>query len=228
MISANFKDKLIATGWYPHLEEYFNSPNWIKLRAFLEEEYNSHQVYPKLTEIFRVLTLPLVDVKVVIVGQDPYHGPGQANGLAFAVNKGQALPPSLRNIFNELSSDLNKNKFLPGTDLLSWHEQGVMLLNTALTVRHGEAGSHSKVGWSELTDIIIKTISDQQRMCVFILWGAAAKAKKPLIDISKHGIIESGHPSPLSCKLFYGTKPFSKTNEILNRYGIKPINWSKQ
>jgi len=225
MINDRFKTSLIEYGWYPYLESYFNSPNWDRLRTFLADEYKKHTCFPKLIDIFQVLKQPLSEVKVVVVGQDPYHGPGQANGLAFAVNKGQIYPPSLRNIFSELKQDTGGQP--DDGSLLGWQAQGVMLLNASLTVRHGQPGSHSDIGWQELTDLIIKTVSDQSPRCVFILWGNHARKKRHLINYMKHGIVESAHPSPLSCRGFYGTKPFSKTNEILTRYGVKPINWSK-
>ena len=224
MISAKFKAELQQFEWFAPLENFFKSPNWVKLSAEVAAAYKSATVYPPINQVFQVLKMNLNEVKVVIVGQDPYHGPGQANGLAFAVNEGNIIPPSLRNVFKELEADLNARVVAKGT-LLGWQRQGVMLLNTSLTVKHGEAGSHSKIGWSELTDLVIKTVSDTSPNCVFILWGAAAKAKKPLIDNMKHGIIESGHPSPLSCKHFFGTKPFSKTNELLKRFKLKEINW---
>lgn len=187
---------------------------------------NSPQVYPPKELIFRALELTTLEkVKVVILGQDPYHGKGEANGLAFSVNKGIKLPPSLRNIYKELETDLGIKPALHG-DLTSWAKQGVLLLNSVLTVKKDKPGSHRNMGWEEYTDSIIKEISDKRENIVFILWGKYAQSKKDLIDGKKHLIIFSSHPSPFSArKGFFGSKPFSKVNKYLTKNGQSKIDW---
>lgn len=193
----------------------------------LEEIYkDGKKIYPPKYHVFRAMELcPLDKVKVVILGQDPYHGPGQANGLAFSVNKGITLPPSLRNIFKELESDLRiKNTY---GDLTSWAKQGVLLLNTVLTVEEGKPGSHYDIGWEKYTDNIIRHLNKKEDI-IFVLWGSKAKAKKLLIDEEKHYILESAHPSPLSCQGFFGCRHFSKINDILVSINKKIINWRNE
>ena len=177
-------------------------------------------------DIFNAFKItPYKSIKAVILGQDPYHEPGQAHGLCFSVKEGTKLPPSLVNIYKELYSDLGIEPSESG-DLTAWAKQGVLLLNTTLTVRRGVANSHSKCGWTEFTDEVIKKISEREKPVVFILWGGNARAKKSLIDLSRHFVIESAHPSPLSCyNGFFGSKPFSRTNEYLKSIGETPIDW---
>ncbi len=187
---------------------------------------SSETVFPPRKEIFRAFSLtPLKKVKVVIIGQDPYHGEGEANGLAFSVNKGIKLPPSLRNIYKELEDDLGIKAPTHG-DLSAWAKQGVLLLNSILTVRENTPGSHRKIGWEEYTDSVIQEISNSKKHIVFILWGKYAQKKKELIDSDKHLIIESPHPSPFSArKGFFGSKPFSRTNKYLRENNISEIDW---
>ena len=187
---------------------------------------NYNNIFPPKKQIFRALELtPFENIKVVILGQDPYHGEGEANGLAFSVNKGIKLPPSLRNIYKELESDLGVKPPIQG-DLTSWAKQGVLLLNSVLTVEKDKPGSHRNIGWEEYTDSIIKEISDKKENIVFILWGKYAQSKKDLIDERKHLVISSPHPSPFSArKGFFGSKPFSTTNTYLKSKGKKEIDW---
>ncbi|MBJ7882453.1 uracil-DNA glycosylase [Gelidibacter salicanalis] len=217
----------IHPSWKNQLQSEFEKPYFKNLTEFVKAEYNTHTCYPKGDAIFNAFNWCTFDaVKVVIIGQDPYHGPGQANGLCFSVNDGIAHPPSLRNIFKELESDLDKPYPLSG-NLEPWAKQGVLLLNATLTVRAGAAGSHQKKGWEIFTDAVIKTVSDQKQDVVFLLWGGFAKQKSKLIDPSKHSIISSGHPSPLSANrgYWFGNKSFSKTNSQLERVDARPIAW---
>ena len=216
----------IADSWKNHLLEEFQKPYFKSLVEFVKEEKNCHVIYPPGNQIFNAFDkCSFEDVRVVIIGQDPYHGPGQANGLCFSVSDGVALPPSLKNIFKEIKSDLGKD--LPPTgNLERWAKQGVLLLNATLTVRANTAGSHQKRGWEEFTDAVIRCISEQKENIVFILWGAYAQKKGEIIDSSKHFVIKSAHPSPFSAASgFFGSKPFSKTNEYLIKNGKKPIDW---
>ena len=198
-----------------------------KLIDFVKKEYAEGTVYPKAENIFRAFELtPFEDVRVVILGQDPYHGAGQAIGLSFAVEKGITLPPSLRNIYKELESDFGSSISNRNGDLSRWAQQGVLLLNATLTVRAGSPGSHQKKGWEEFTDAAIRTLSDEREHIVFILWGNYARTKGAHIDRSKHLVIESPHPSPFSAHTgFFGSKPFSKANEYLEMNWQKPIDW---
>lgn len=217
---------LINNDWDPLLQDEFKQPYYQKLRAFLKNEYANETVYPPMDDIWTAFKLtPFKDVKVVILGQDPYHGPGQAHGLSFSVNPDVKIPPSLRNMFKELVSDVNCE--LPSTGTLTgWAKQGVLMLNTVLTVRKGEAHSHRKQGWEQFTDAVIRHISASDKRVVFILWGRPAQEKKKLIDLSKHAIVVSVHPSPLSARRgFFGSQPYSKTNEILKAWGEAPIDW---
>lgn len=218
----------IGNDWDDVLKDDFSGENYAKIREFLKSEYSAHTIYPSMYDIFNAFKLtPFSKVKVVILGQDPYHGEGQAMGLSFSVPKNKELPPSLKNIYKELKDDLSVNPPDSG-DLTAWAKQGVLLLNTVLTVRAGMANSHAGKGWEILTDDVIKKISCGRKNVVFILWGNNARSKKSLIDKSKHLILESAHPSPLSAyNGFFNSKPFSKTNTYLSARGIEPIDWSK-
>jgi uracil-DNA glycosylase len=214
--------------WLEVLHEEFDKDYMKKLRQFLKEEQDAgHRTYPKNADIFNAFRkTPFDKLKVLILGQDPYHGPNQAHGLSFSVQKGITPPPSLKNIYKELVTDIPGFMIPDHGELTEWAEQGVMLLNATLTVRAGMPASHQKKGWEEFTDKVIQTISDKKEGIVFILWGAYAQAKADLIDKSKHFIIQSPHPSPFSAdRGFFGSKPFSKTNEILIKEGKKPIDW---
>jgi uracil-DNA glycosylase len=214
--------------WLEVLHEEFDKDYMKKLRQFLKEEQDAgHRTYPKNADIFNAFRkTPFDKLKVLILGQDPYHGPNQAHGLSFSVQKGITPPPSLKNIYKELVTDIPGFMIPDHGELTEWAEQGVMLLNATLTVRAGTPASHQKKGWEEFTDKVIQTISDKKEGIVFILWGAYAQAKADLIDKSKHFIIKSPHPSPFSAdRGFFGSKPFSKTNEILIKEGKKPIDW---
>lgn len=217
----------IEQSWKDALAEEFKKPYFEELIGFVKQEYGSHTCFPPAKLIFNAFdSCPLPEVKVVIIGQDPYHNYNQANGLCFSINDGVAFPPSLVNIFKELQEDL-KIEIPDSGNLEHWAKQGVFLLNATLTVRAHEAGSHQKKGWEIFTDEVIKTISDQNEEVVFLLWGGFAKKKSKLIDKTKHHILESGHPSPLSANrgYWFGNKHFSKTNEILNDLGKQPIHW---
>jgi len=217
----------LEPSWKAVLEPEFDAPYFTALTEFVRKEYTSETVYPSPKAIFRAFELcPFERVKVVILGQDPYHGNGQANGLSFAVNDGVPLPPSLRNIYQELESDLGRLLENRSGDLSRLAVQGVLLLNATLTVRAGSPGSHQNQGWEQFTDSVIRTLSEKRERLVFILWGNYAKAKGAHIDRTKHCVIESPHPSPFSAYTgFFGSKPFSKTNEYLNSTGQKPIDW---
>lgn len=217
----------IHSSWKKRLQSEFEKPYFKDLMTFVKHEYATQTCYPKKEAIFNVFNWCSFDqVKVVIIGQDPYHGTGQANGLCFSVNEGVVHPPSLRNIFKELESDLGIPYPVSG-NLEPWAKQGVLLLNATLTVRAGTAGSHQKQGWEIFTDHVIKTISDQKRNVIFLLWGGFAKKKAKLIDTSKHTIITSGHPSPLSANrgYWFGNKCFRKTNYQLEQVGVNPVDW---
>lgn len=216
----------IEPSWKEVLKDEFTKEYFVELKRFLIEEKQNYTIYPKGSDMFNAFSYtPFDNVKVVIIGQDPYHGANQAHGLAFSVLDGVAFPPSLRNIFQELNSDIGCPTPKSG-NLSSWAKQGVFLINTVLSVREGQAHSHAKHGWEIFTDSIIKKISDKKQNVVFILWGSPAIAKSKLIDSSKHHIITSPHPSPLSSyRGFFGSKPFSKTNEFLASRGIEKIKW---
>jgi uracil-DNA glycosylase len=215
----------IHESWKPLLMNEFSAPYFNSLKQFLQEEKKSFVVYPVGNSIFSAFNLtPFEKVKVVIIGQDPYHGPGQANGLCFSVSKGINPPPSLKNIFRELNSDLGIPIPQEG-DLEPWAKQGVLLLNATLTVRANTPGSHQKKGWEHFTDAVIKAISDHKKGIVFLLWGNFAQTKESLIDANKHFILKAAHPSPLARGAFFGCRHFSKTNRILEHQGIKPIDW---
>ena len=219
-------DVKIDPSWREHLSAEFEKPYFKELAEFVRKEYKSGTVYPPPKNVFRAFDLcPFEKVKVVILGQDPYHGARQANGLSFAVEEGVRPPPSLQNIFKEIESDLGKPLVHTSGDLSRWARQGVLLLNATLTVRAGAAGSHQHKGWEEFTDAAIKALSEQRKHLVFILWGNYAKQKGAHIDRSKHLVIESAHPSPFSATKFFGSKPFSKANEYLKAHGEEPIDW---
>lgn len=214
------------TDWNPLLRAQFDEPYWKELRAFVAAERAAHTVYPPADEEFAALhRTPYCSVKAVILGQDPYHGPGQAHGLCFSVRPGVPPPPSLRNVFRELHDDLGLDPPRHGC-LDAWADQGVLLLNTSLTVRAGAAASHQGRGWERFTDEVIRIVNEKEERVVFILWGAAARRKKALVDRSRHGIVESAHPSPLSAHNgFLGSRPFSRTNALLVEAGVEPIDW---
>lgn len=217
---------IIHNEWQEVLESEFESDYYAKLHAFLKNEYLSQTIYPDMYHIFEAFELtPFSDVKVVILGQDPYHGPNQAHGLSFSVLPGVDIPPSLHNIYKELESDLGIRPVSHGY-LKKWAEQGVLMLNSVLTVRNGQAFSHKGKGWERLTDAAIKKLSDRPGPVVFILWGRAAQDKISLIDTTKNIVLKSAHPSPLSASRgFFGSRPFSKTNQALIAMGEEPIDW---
>ncbi len=219
-------DVKIEASWKAVLKDELGQDYFKALREFVKGEYQHAIVYPPPKNIFRAFELcPFEQVEVVILGQDPYHGPQQANGLCFAVSEGVPLPPSLQNIFKELATDLGQPVKNKSGDLERWAKQGVLLLNATLTVRARTAGSHQGKGWEEFTDAVIRKLSEEREALVFILWGNYAKAKGAHIDRNKHLVIESAHPSPFSATRFFGSKPFSKTNAYLIEHGKKPINW---
>lgn len=215
------------TDWNPILRPEFDEPYWSELQAFVAEERAQHDVYPPHDDVFRALHLtPYASTKVLILGQDPYHGPGQANGLAFSVHDGVRIPPSLQNIHKELESDLGLARPNHG-NLENWARQGVLLINSTLTVRAHAAASHQKRGWEPFTDKVIEAVNAKRERVIFILWGASARRKKELVDSSRHVVIESPHPSPLSAhRGFFGSQPFSRTNDALVAAGIGPIDWT--
>lgn len=216
----------IHESWKEKLSEEFKKEYFQDLISFVRDEYSKGTVYPPGPEIFSAFdNCPFNNVKVVIIGQDPYHGPNQANGLSFSVANGVKVPPSLRNIYKELKEDLGKEITESG-NLEGWATQGVLLLNATLTVGASDAGSHQKKGWEEFTDAVIKTLNEEKENLVFILWGAYARKKGADIDPVRHKIIESPHPSPFAAhRGFFGSKPFSKTNAFLEANGIKEIEW---
>lgn len=217
----------IHSSWKEKLSEEFEKPYFHKLTESVKSEYARYTCYPKGKHIFSAFEYcPFEETKVVIIGQDPYHGPGQANGLCFSVNDGVAHPPSLVNIFKEIHTDLGAAYPTSG-NLERWAEQGVLLLNATLTVRAHQAGSHQNLGWEKFTDVIIQKVSEEREGLVFLLWGGFAKKKATLIDRSKHHILTSGHPSPLSANrgYWFGNKHFSQTNTILSTHNQTPIRW---
>ena len=212
--------------WNEKLAPLFSDERYKKIRSFLIDEYNTHTVFPNMYDLYNCFKYTqFKDLKAVILGQDPYHNEGQAHGLCFSVQDGIDLPPSLVNIYKEMKSDLGIDPPKSG-NLTKWAKEGVLLLNTSLSVRAHQANSHSKCGWAWFTDNVIKTVSEQAENVVFILWGGNARSKKPLIDQSKHLVLECAHPSPLSAyNGFFGCKHFSKTNEYLISKGKRPIDW---
>ena len=218
---------LVGNNWDNILQEEYNKDYFKNIDKFINKEYKEKTIYPPKSKILRALSLTSYDdVKVVILGQDPYHGEGEANGLAFAVSNGIKLPPSLQNIYKELYNDLGIKPAMVG-NLECWAKEGVLLLNAVLTVEKDKAASHKNIGWEEFTDSIIKKINEKNEPVVFILWGNFAKSKKQYITNPKHYVIESSHPSPFSCNYgFFGSRPFSKTNKFLRDNNIKEIDWS--
>lgn len=218
-------DKKQKSLWYTKLEEELQKPYFKALEQFVKEERARFTVYPKESEVFNALKLTSFEnVRVVILGQDPYHGLNQAHGLSFSVNDGIKPPPSLVNIYKELQSDVGFSVPNHG-NLTEWARQGVLMLNATLTVRAGEPASHQKKGWEQFTDAIIKLISDEKDHCVFLLWGSYARSKTALIDASKHLVLEAAHPSPLARGAFFGSRPFSQANTWLKKHGLEPIDW---
>ena len=217
----------IGNDWDKLLEGEFSKPYYLELRNFLKAEYKAHTIYPDMYDIFNALKYtPYNKAKVLILGQDPYHEPGQAHGLAFSVKKGTEPPPSLKNIYKELSTDVGFVPPLHG-ELTKWAEQGVLLLNTSLTVRRSQANSHRGKGWEVFTDRVIELLNQRETPIVFMLWGNNAKAKAPLITNPRHLVLTAPHPSPLSAfSGFFGCKHFSKCNDFLKNNGIEPIDWS--
>lgn len=217
----------LGNDWDTVLAGEFEKPYYLKIRETLKKEYFTRTVFPPMNDIFNALKYtPYEKVKAVILGQDPYHEKGQAHGLSFSVCKGVKIPPSLVNIYKELNDDVGVKTPEHG-DLTSWAKQGVLLLNATLTVREGMANSHRDIGWSIFTDDVIKALDKSENPMVFILWGANARAKKQYVTNKNHMIIESAHPSPLSAyNGFFGSKPFSRTNNFLISKGIEPINWN--
>ena len=217
---------MIGNDWDIILKDEISKQYFINLLNFIKKEYQTKTIYPKQTEIFKAFrNTSYKDTKVVILGQDPYHGEGQAEGLSFSVKLGIQKPPSLQNIFKELHDDLGYAIPKNGS-LVSWTEEGVLLLNTVLTVEASKPASHKDLGWETFTDAVIKKLNEKETPIVFILWGSFARSKKKLITNPIHGIVESPHPSPFSAyNGFFGSKPFSKTNNFLVSKGLKPINW---
>ncbi len=216
----------ISNDWLPAIKGEFQKPYYKKLHQTIVQEYQTRQIFPDAEDLFNAFHLtPLKDVKVVIFGQDPYHNIGQAHGLCFSVKPGIEIPPSLENIYKELRDDLGC--YIPNNGyLVKWAEQGVLLLNTVLTVRAHQANSHRGIGWEEFTDAAIRILNEQDRPIVFILWGRPAQMKKAMLNNPKHLILEAPHPSPLSSyRGFFGSKPFSKTNNFLVQHGLEPIEW---
>lgn len=216
----------IHNDWKPLLEPEFDKPYFRKLRQYLEEEYRSMTIYPDMDHLFHALHLTsYTDVRVVLIGQDPYHGPGQAHGLSFSVLPGVPVPPSLHNMFRELSDDLGCRIPNHGC-LLSWAQQGVLLLNSVLTVRSGQPHSHQGLGWETFTDKVIEIINLRPDPAVFLLWGNRAQTKRRLIDETRHAVICTPHPSPLSAyRGFFGSRPFSRANRALRQWGREEVNW---
>lgn len=214
------------TDWNPLLRHEFAKPYWEQLMAFVKQERLAHQVYPAHDEVFAALHLtPFANVKVLLLGQDPYHGPRQAHGLCFSVQPDAVVPPSLVNIFTELEDDVGIKRPNHG-NLGAWANNGVLLLNSTLTVRAQKAASHQNKGWERFTDEVIRCVNAKKQRVVFVLWGASARRKRALIDTATHTIVESAHPSPLSAnKGFFGSQPFSKTNAALVDAGREPVDW---
>ena len=222
-------DVKIEPSWKEVLSSEFDKPYFAGLAAALhEEKAKGITIYPPGSLIFNAFALtPFDSVRVVILGQDPYHNPGQAEGLSFSVPHGVALPPSLKNIYKEISDDIGVDMSRKDGSLRGWAEQGVFLLNAILTVRAGVAASHSRLGWQTFTDAVIQTLSERRDGIVFLLWGNFARSKKALIDTSRHYVLEAAHPSPLAGGAFFGCRHFSKTNQILINNGLQPIDWSR-
>jgi uracil-DNA glycosylase len=217
---------MATTDWNPVLRAELDKPYWRELQEFVRDERRHGEVFPPHQDVFAALHLtPYAEVKVLILGQDPYHGPGQAHGLCFSVRPGVEVPPSLRNVYTELEADLGIVP--PGHGCLeAWARQGVLLLNATLTVRANRAGSHQGKGWERFTDEVIRAVNAKPERVVFILWGSYARRKKELIDLGRHAVIESPHPSPLSAhRGFFGSRPFSRANRALEEAGREPVDW---
>ncbi len=216
----------IGNEWDALLADEIKKDYYLRLREFLKQEYSTHRIYPPMNDIFNALRrTSYSDVKAVILGQDPYHGAGQAHGMCFSVKKGTPPPPSLQNIFKELKRDLGIDPPNHG-ELTAWADSGVLLLNTVLTVREGQANSHKGMGWEQFTDRIIELLNQREKPMVFLLWGGNARSKARLITNPNHLVLQCAHPSPLSAyNGFFGCRHFSKTNEFLEQHGIAPINW---
>ncbi|WP_107498914.1 uracil-DNA glycosylase [Actinacidiphila yeochonensis] len=216
---------MLPDSWQAVVGGELDKPYFQQLTEFVEAERGTHQVFPPRDEVFAALeATPFEEVKVLVLGQDPYHGEGQGHGLCFSVRPGVRTPPSLRNIFKELKDEFG----YPVPDngyLMPWARQGVLLLNAVLTVRQAEANSHKGKGWEKFTDAVIRAVSEREQPAVFVLWGNYARKKLPLIDTSRHTVIEGAHPSPLSAKLFLGSKPFGRIDEALKAQGHEPIDW---
>ena len=216
---------MLPASWQDVLGGELDKPYFTQLTEFVEEERARHRVFPPREEVFAALdATPFDQVKVLILGQDPYHGEGQGHGLCFSVRPGVRVPPSLRNIYKEINDDLGH----PVPDngyLMPWARQGVLLLNAVLTVREGEANSHKGKGWEKFTDAVIRAVSDRSDPAVFVLWGNYAKKKLPLIDAERHAVVQGAHPSPLSAKLFFGSRPFSRIDTAHKEQGHDPIDW---
>ena len=218
---------IVTTDWNPILRSEFDETYWKELQVFVAEERRRHTVYPPHEQVFAALHLtPYADTRVLILGQDPYHGPRQAHGLCFSVQHGVGIPPSLANIHSELRTDLGIEP--PGHgNLEAWAHQGVLLLNATLTVRAGQAASHQGKGWETFTDQVIRAVNAKSERVVFVLWGSSARKKTPLIDTTRHTIVESPHPSPLSAHNgFFGSRPFSRANAALAEAGVEPVDWT--
>ncbi|MEM9541091.1 MAG: uracil-DNA glycosylase [Cyanobacteria bacterium P01_E01_bin.42] len=216
----------MPANWSEILFEEFDRPYFTELETFILQEYETQTIYPPIEQIFSAFEYTAFeDVKVLLLGQDPYHGEGQAHGLCFSVQEEVKIPPSLRNIFKELNTDIGCDIPQSGC-LTNWAKQGILLLNSVLTVRKKEAASHAARGWEMFTDAVIRKLSDRSDPVVFLLWGGYARKKAKLIDKKRHVIIESAHPSPLSAKKFFGTRPFSQVNEALEKFGNSPIDWT--
>lgn len=218
--------EILKNDWKEYLNTEFEKDYYLNLRQFLKNEYNSRVIYPNMYDLFNALHFTSYkDTKVVILGQDPYHGPKQAHGLSFSVNPGVKTPPSLVNIYKELHDDLGC--YIPNNGYLKkWADQGVLLLNTVLTVRAHAANSHKNIGWEEFTNAAIRVLNEQDRPIVFILWGKPAQMKKSMLNNPNHLILEAPHPSPLSAyRGFFGSRPFSQTNKFLMSHGLDPIDW---
>ncbi|TWI59719.1 uracil-DNA glycosylase [Halalkalibacter nanhaiisediminis] len=217
---------ILKNDWNEVIGEEFSKPYYQELRSFLKKEYESHTIYPSMHDLFNALNYtPFTNTKVVILGQDPYHGPNQAHGLSFSVKPGVKVPPSLQNMYKELHTDIGCEIPHHGY-LVPWAEQGVLLLNTVLTVRKGEAATHKGKGWEMFTDSVIRALNERAHPVIFVLWGKHAQAKQELITNERHPIITAAHPSPFSAhRGFFGTRPFSKINQLLEEMGDQPINW---
>ena len=219
--------KSLSPEWNQLLKDEFEKPYYSKLTESVNNANKTTRVFPPANLVFNALQLcPFDKIKVVLIGQDPYHGPGQAHGLCFSVNDGIRQPPSLQNIFKELQTDIPGFVIPVSGNLTAWARQGVLMLNAVLTVQEGSPGSHKSFGWELFTDAIIKLVSDLKEHVVFLLWGAYAISKNPLIDANKHLVLTAAHPSPLARGAFFGSKHFSKTNNYLIEKGLEPINWN--